>query len=74
MFTRLVPAFLLVGLIGMVVSAQQPDPKAGPKPDPKTEPKAPAKTDGPVVELRLSDDTQMKVVCLDQSLAVSTRY
>jgi hypothetical protein len=70
MFTRLVPAFLLVGLVGWAVFAQQPEPKV----DSKAEPKVPAKTDGPTVELRLSDDTQLKVVWLDQSLAVSTRY
>jgi hypothetical protein len=73
MFTRVIPAALLVAMIGWAVAAQPPA-KSDAKADPKADPRPAAKPDGPMFELRLGDDTQMKVVLLDPSLAMTTKY
>ena len=72
MFTRLVPAAVAMLTIGWIVSAQPP---GGNKPasQPKGDAKSDAK-DGPQFEIRLADETQMKVTLLDQSVVLVTKY
>jgi hypothetical protein len=73
MFARLAPTAAVVILIGWAVSAQPP---GGGKDDspPARAAKADAKPDGPVFEIRLADDTLLKVVLLDGALPVATKY
>ena len=83
MFQRLIPAAAVVAALGWAVSLAQPpldapgrQPKKADQPD--TGPKPGAKADGkiepPAFELRTLDDTVMKVVLLEPSVALVTKY
>src|SRR5262245_33034869 len=80
MFTRLIPAASAVLAIGWMVSAQQPANKEQPaktseKPaETKPGETSDARIEGAVFEVRLADDTQMKVALLDATLPVTTKY
>lgn len=69
MLTRHIPVAAAVLAIGWAASFAQP-PRA--KPDPKTDVKADAKE--VAFELRMNDDTVMKVVLIDPSLTLNTKY
>jgi hypothetical protein len=80
MFQRLIPAALVVAVLGWAASFAQPpagdpgpkskgDAKADPQPAPKT-----AKGDGATFELRMIDDTVMKVTLMEPSVALVTKY
>jgi hypothetical protein len=77
MFRRMIPAAAIVASLGWAVSfAQQkidnPDLKS--KVDAKAAPKAEAKGNDETFELRMTDDTVMKVVLLDTSVSLATKY
>jgi hypothetical protein len=71
MYTRLIPAAAVVMALGWAASFGQP-PKL--KTDPKDDPKVAPKADAALFELRTLDDTVMKVVLLDPSLTLNTKY
>jgi hypothetical protein len=74
MFTRLVPVVAVVLALGWAASfAQPPKVKTEPKDDPKSAAKADPKG-AAVFELRMHDDTVMKVVLLDPSVTLVTKY
>ncbi len=74
MFRQLFPAAALVAVLGWVASGAQPEkqPDKGPPQPPPA--KADPKSDGTVFELRTLDDTVMKVVLLEPSVTLVTRY
>jgi hypothetical protein len=77
MFQRLIPAAAVVAALGWAVSFAQPpaaDPDRKGKADAKGEPKTAPKNDPNTFELRTLDDTVMKVVLLEPSLSLVTRY
>lgn len=80
MFQRLIPAAVVVAALGWMVSAAQPpveparNPKAATKADEKPAVKADSKNDPATFELRMLDDTVMKVVLLESSVSLVTRY
>jgi hypothetical protein len=74
MFQRLIPTAALVAVLGWAASAQPPVKDAKSDADPKFEPKTAPKTDPATFELRLKDDTVIKVVLLDPSVGVVTKY
>src|SRR5262249_22095050 len=75
MFRRSIPAVALVPAFGWMASFAQPPAGETPKsaPGAKVDPKAP-KTDPATFELRMEDDTVLKVVLLEQSVTLTTRY
>lgn len=75
MFQRLIPTAALVAVLGWVAAGAQPEKKQPEKGPPQPPPaKADPKSDGTVFELRTLDDTVMKVVLLEPSVTLVTRY
>jgi hypothetical protein len=77
MSKHFLPAVVLVVALGWAFSfARQKDGNPGPKApsELKPEPKVENKDDGPEFELRMLDGTFMKVVLLDKTMLVATRY
>lgn len=68
MFTRVMPAALLVAAVGWAA------PPVPPVRGDKEEPKPGAKDDATTFELRTADDTVMKVTLTEPSLAIATKY
>ncbi|MCI0699535.1 MAG: hypothetical protein L0241_00420 [Planctomycetia bacterium] len=76
MFTRLVPAAVAVVAIGWLVSAQPAgdEKPGGGQPAPGTKGDGKLDKDAATFEIRLADDTVMKVTLLEQTVSVTTKY
>jgi hypothetical protein len=77
MSNRVIPAVAMVAALGWAVSlAQSPvgNPTPKPKGDAQPFPNTDVNRDDPTFELRMYDDTVMKVVLLDTSVALLTKY
>ncbi|MBP3958594.1 hypothetical protein J8F10_25375 [Gemmata sp. G18] len=84
MFTRVIPAALLVAVVGWTTSIAQPTTGTGSQP-PKDSKSGGAKSSGPAAkaepkseptsfEIRMVDDTVMKVSLMEPALAIATKY
>jgi hypothetical protein len=77
MFSRTIPVAVVVAALGWAVSFAQPktsDPDVKSKGDAKPASKTEAKAEGTNFELQMTDGTVMKVVLLDKSMSVVTKY
>jgi hypothetical protein len=72
MFQKLIPTAALVAVLGWAASAEPPVKDS--KSDPKFEPKTAPKSDPATFELRLKDDTVVKVALLDPTVELVTKY
>jgi hypothetical protein len=74
MFHRLIPVAALIAVIGFAVSAQPPAKESKQETQPAPTTKSDPKTEPNTFELRMQDDTVMKVVLVDTSVSVITKY
>src|SRR5579872_3038747 len=77
MLSRILPVALLCAALGWASTLAQPkpsDPDLNSKADVKPESKSEGKDESLVFELRMIDGTLMKVVLLDKSMTVATKY